>query len=107
MNANRIRGRREELCKTQRQMAIEAGIGVSTWANYENGHQDRASTQTLQKVARALRLDLDDVVDTRPRPEPIPRPPGPPKDPEQDRPPNKPGVAARQGKGRARAEAAG
>ena len=64
---NRIRDRRLELTKTQREMAEIAGIGVSTWANYENGHQDRASTTALRKVALALRLDLDEVVAARPQ----------------------------------------
>lgn len=66
----RIRDRRLELTKTQREMAEIAGIGVSTWANYENGHQDRASTSTLRKVALALRLDLDELVAVRTQPSP-------------------------------------
>lgn len=45
-------------------MADKAGIGVSTWANLENGHQNRASATLLQRVARALRLELAEVIAT-------------------------------------------
>lgn len=68
---SRIRDRRLELTKTQREMAQIAGIGVSTWANVENGHQDRASTTTLRKVALALRLDLDELVAVRTQQAPL------------------------------------
>jgi transcriptional regulator with XRE-family HTH domain len=63
---DRIRDRRLELNKTQKEMANLAGIGASTWANAENGHHSRVAASTLRKVALALRVDMDDLVAARP-----------------------------------------
>lgn len=56
----RLRAERE---LTQAELALRAGLEVSTIARLENGQSRNPHAQTLTRIARALGVEVDDLSD--------------------------------------------
>jgi transcriptional regulator with XRE-family HTH domain len=63
INAGRIKERRDELGLSQEEAARRAGFNSkSHWSNVELGYRKKVSVSTLYKIALALSLRMDDLV---------------------------------------------
>ncbi len=60
--AEKIRTRRIELSLTQEQLAIKATIPYTTLSKIENGFVLNPTVKTLKKIAKALEVNIEDLV---------------------------------------------
>ena len=64
LNEN-IRKLRKKAGLTQEKLAIKAGIPYTTFAKIEIGVIKRPSIQTVQKIAGALEISIDNLVSNK------------------------------------------
>ena len=57
-----IKKYRKELKLTQEELAKKAEIPYATLIKIENGHVDNPTIQTLMKIANALQVNIDNLV---------------------------------------------
>ncbi len=57
-----IKKYRKELKLTQEELAKKADIPYATLIKIENGHVDNPTIQTLMKIANALQVNIDNLV---------------------------------------------
>ena len=60
---NRMRRERGRKGLTQAELAERAGVGVNTVIRMEQGDARRAHVKTLWRVARALDVDVEDLME--------------------------------------------
>lgn len=60
--ASNIRRYRKKLNWSQEQVAREAGIPFTTYTKIENGTTKNPSIETLVKIARALKVSMDSLL---------------------------------------------
>ena len=65
MLAENIKRYRNEKGLSQEQLAQKAGITYSTLAKLESGVNQNPKVKTLQQIARALEVTLDDLMKDR------------------------------------------
>src|SRR3989337_185150 len=58
---DRMRKLREDQLKTQREVASDAGMSLATYQRAEGG--DRVSQRTVRKIARALHVEPDELLE--------------------------------------------
>ncbi len=57
----KIREVREQLNMTQVELAIKSGVSRTTISNLENGVESVTTTRTLNKLANALGVNVEDL----------------------------------------------
>lgn len=57
-----IKKYRKELKLTQEELAMKAVIPYATLIKIENGHVENPTIQTLMKIANALQVNIDNLV---------------------------------------------
>ena len=62
MLADNIKKRRKKLGLSQEELAKNAGITYSTLIKLESGANNNPTVKTLQQIAKALNVSLDDLV---------------------------------------------
>jgi len=62
MLANNLKRYRNEKGLSQEQLAQKSGITYSTLAKLESGVNQNPTVRTLQQIARALEVSLDDLM---------------------------------------------
>lgn len=63
MEVRRLRAVRQRRLLTQEELAIKAGVGLSTVIRLEQGERGRIST--VRKIAAALEVTADELIEER------------------------------------------
>ncbi len=58
----KIKKAREKKGLTQENAAHRVGLPVSTWARVERGESDDPKASTLRKIAKALRMKIENLI---------------------------------------------